>query len=82
MKKISRYEAREKIESFFKRKEFTPEEVKKMKRLAMKYNIKLAGERKKFCKKCLSQLRGKTRITKHYKTIICGNCQYKNRHKL
>jgi len=80
--KLSKKEAQEKINEFFKRKDFTAEEVRKIKRLAMKFNIKLGMRRKKFCKKCFSQLRGKARVTKFYKTIECEKCGYNNRHKL
>tara|TARA_Y100000310_G_C20301321_1_gene631928 strand:- start:12 stop:266 length:255 start_codon:yes stop_codon:yes gene_type:complete len=80
--KLSKSEAQEKINSFFKSKDFTPEQVRKIKRLAMKFNIKLKDKRKNFCKKCLHKLKGKTRINSPYKTIICDNCNHKNRFKL
>jgi len=81
-KSLSKSQAKEKANEFFKQETFTPKKLKKIKRLAMKYNIKLKNERKLFCKKCFHKLKGKTRITKHYKTITCNNCQYKNRHKI
>ena len=57
-KKLTRKEAKEKIEDFFKQeKELDPKYVKKIKRLAMAYNIKLGAYRKKFCKKCFNDLR-------------------------
>lgn len=80
--KISKSEAQKKIQKFFKRKRFKPEEVKKIKRVAMSHNMKLTEERKKFCKKCLAPLKGKLRISKTHKTIECANCGYKNKHKL
>lgn len=80
--KLSKTEAKDKINSFFKKSNFTAEEVKKIKRLAMKFNITLKEQRKKFCKSCLSKLRGKTRITKTYKTIECSSCNYKNKFKI
>lgn len=80
--KITKQEAQEIISKFFERESFTSEEVKKIKRLAMKFKIKLKENRKKFCKKCLSQLKGKTRISKYHKTITCENCCYKNKFKL
>ncbi len=80
--KLSKSEAEQKIQEFFKKEKFTKEEVRKIRRLAMKFNIKLREHRKKFCKKCLSQLKGRTRITKTHKTIECGNCKYKNKFKL
>ncbi len=79
--KLSKSQVEQKIEKFFKKAEFTKEEVKKIRRLAMKFNIKLKDKRKNFCKKCLSQLRGKTRITKTHKTIECEKCGYKNKFK-
>ena len=83
MKKIiSKLEAKKKIEDFFGRENFDSDEVKKIKRIAMKYNIKLGNHKKKFCKKCLSRLGGKTKLSKNYKTIICGSCGFRNRHSL
>lgn len=81
-KKLSKKQAQEKIQEFFQTSNFKPEELKKIKRLAMKYRIRLGTLRKKFCKKCLNSLKGKTRITKTHKTVICKNCQAKNKFKL
>jgi len=78
-KEMSRNEAREKIEEFFNQKDFKPEEVKKIKRLAMKHRIRLREERKKFCKRCLAQLRGKTRVAKVYKSVECEKCGFLNK---
>ena len=80
--KLSKTEAKEKIDKFFRKSKFTPEEVKKIKRLAMKFNIKLTEQRKSFCKKCLSKLKGKLSITKTHKTVECASCGYKNKIKL
>jgi len=77
--KLSKQEAQQKIEEFFKKAAFTKEEVRKIRRLVMKFNIKLKEHRKKFCKSCLSQLKGKTRITKTHKTIECEKCGFRNR---
>lgn len=77
--KLSRREAQEKIEKSFSRDRFSAEEMRKIKRLAMKLNIKLGNYRKLFCKKCLSQLKGKIRITKKYKVIECESCGFLNR---
>jgi len=79
---LSKKEAQEKIDELFKRKSFSQEEVKKIKRLAMHYKIKLKDYRKKFCKSCLHKLEGKIRVTKTYKTIECSNCKFKNSFKL
>ena len=80
--RLTKKQAEEKIEDFFKKYSFKSEDLKKIKRLAMKYKIKLKDKRKKFCKKCLSQLRGKIRISKTHKTIICQSCRYGNKFKL
>ena len=81
--KISRKEANEKIKSFFGRKHFNSEEIKKIKRLAMSRNIQLKEYRKRFCKKCFSDLKnGKVRITKFYKSVECSECNFKNRWKI
>lgn len=77
--KISKSEAQKKINEFFKKEIFFSNEVKKIKRLAMKYNIKLGTYRKLFCKKCLSQLKGKTKISKTHKIVECENCGFKNK---
>lgn len=79
---LSRTEAQKKIDDFFERKSFSSEEVRKIKRLAMKFNIKLGIYRRKFCKKCLSQLKGKTRTTKTHKIIECASCGAKNRQRI
>jgi len=76
---LSKTQAKEKINLFFRQRNFEAKDVKKIKRLAMKFRIRLGDYRKLFCKKCLSKLKGKTRVTKFYKTIECENCDYKNR---
>jgi len=81
-KKGSKEEAKAKIDAFFERDDFSPKDVKKVKRLAMAFNVKLGKHRKKFCGNCLSPLRGKTRVTKTKKNIICENCGFINRTKL
>src|SRR3989344_223853 len=79
---LSKSQTQQKINEFFARKSFRSEEVKKIKRLAMKYNIKLGVLRRKFCKRCFSQLKGSTRITKNHKKIICGSCGALNSFRL
>lgn len=81
-KEMSRGEAQKKIEEFFKRANFSGEEMRKIKRLAMKYRIRLALFRRKFCKKCLSKLKGKVRVGNVFRTVLCENCGYLNRHKV
>ena len=85
MKKIPKKEAEKQIEDFFLDiKNKTPEEIKKMKRLAMSYNIKLGEKKKLFCKKCFTPYSGKEeiRINKGIKSIKCGNCGYINRWRI
>lgn len=82
-KQLSRTEAKGKIEKFFQQHELKPEDVKKIKKLAMKYNIKLGIYRKRFCKKCYSDLKkGKIRISKVFKSVECPGCGEVNRWKI
>jgi len=83
MKKLSKKEAQKKIEIFFANiKNKTPKEVRKIKRLAMKHNIKLKELRKKFCKKCFSTNLKIKRIKRGMQTIECRNCKYVDRWKI
>ncbi|MEK6856053.1 MAG: hypothetical protein AABX66_02755 [Nanoarchaeota archaeon] len=81
-KKISKEDAKKKISELFNKKEFKSEEVMKIKKLAMNYKIRLGVLRKQFCKKCLSQLRGKIRVSKGNKRIECEKCGFVNRIKI
>lgn len=81
-KKLSKTEARNKIDSLFKKEDFTSEEVRKIKRLAMSFQIRLGTYRKLFCKKCLSRLRGKIRIKGENKVVVCASCGMINRQSL
>ena len=80
--KLTKKEAQEKIKEFFNQKEeLDSKYVKKMKRLAMRHNIKLGIFRRRFCKKCFSDLKhnsGKIRITKTHKIVECGRCGFRN----
>lgn len=82
---VSKSEAQKQISSFFE-KDFSIEELKKIKRLAMKYKLKLGDYRKFYCPSCLSQLKGNISISKTpkgiYKTIVCANCKTKNKFKI
>ena len=84
MKKIPKSEAKKQIQEFFSNlKDKTPRDIKKIKRLAMKYNIQLKELRKKFCKKCLMPYKNpKIRIKDKIKTITCDNCDYRCRWKI
>jgi len=83
-RKISKTEAKEKIESFFSDlKNKTPKEVMKTKKLAMKFNIKLGNRKKEFCKKCFTPYKNsKIRIQKGFKVILCENCGNRRKWKL
>jgi len=80
--KLSKTEARTKIDDFFKQETLDKEKLRKIRRLAMKFKIPLKEKRKRFCKKCKSQLNGSVRITKTHKTIICKECSFRNKFKL
>ena len=82
--KISKTEAQEKIKDFFSHiKHKSPEEVKKIKKLAMSHNIKLGDKRKLFCKKCLAPYGrdSSMNIKNGFISIDCGKCNFKNRWK-
>ena len=80
-KKISRTEAKKQIGGFFLNiKGKTPKEVKKIKKLAMSFNLPLKEKRKTFCKKCFSPYKAKKiRIRNKIKSVVCGNCGYVSR---
>jgi len=82
-KSLSKTEAENKINEFFCCiKEKTPKEVKKIKRLAMSYNIKLREKRKLFCQKCFHPFVGPSiRIKNDLITMTCENCEHKARWK-
>ena len=80
--KISKKESQQKINDFFKDiKNKSPKEIKKIKRLAMHYHIRLGQLRKTFCKKCLTPYSGneKVRIKDNIRIIVCRNCEYVSR---
>jgi len=75
MKKSSKSEAETEILELFKDlKNRTPKEIRKIKRLAMKHNIKLRELKKKFCKKCFSQDLKIKSVRKRIKTVECRKC--------
>ena len=76
MKKISKTKAMKKIEEFFKNiKNKTPKEIKKIKKLAMRDNIKLGEKKKKFCKKCFSPRLKVIGMKNKIKKIRCEDCK-------
>lgn len=84
-KKVSKKQAKEQINEFFRDiKNKKPKEIKKIKRLAMAYNLPLKEKRKLFCKKCLTPYSSseKVRIKNKTKIIKCKNCGYASRWKL
>ena len=83
-KQLSKTEAEKQIEEFFSNlNDKTPKDVKKIKRLAMSYNIKLREKRKLFCKKCFSpHSNSGITVKEGFVTITCGKCNYKNRWKI
>jgi len=83
-KSISKKDVEKQIESFFLEiKKKTSEDIKKIKRLAMSYKIKLGEKRKLFCKKCLMPYKNpKIRIKNKTKIVICENCGFTARWKI
>ncbi len=83
--KISKKEAEQKINEFFKGvKNKSPNEIKKIKRLAANKKILLKEKRKLFCKKCLNPYSGneKIRIKNNLKSVECLNCGNISRWKI
>lgn len=84
--KLSKQEAQKKIENFFSNlKDKTPEQIKKIKKLAMHYHIPLQDYKKLYCKKCYSIFNSENseiRIKKGDKTIKCKKCGYLNRYSV
>ncbi len=83
-KKESKKEVSKRIKDFFLDiKNKSPEQIKKIKRLAMKRRINLKENRKTFCKKCFNPYRTpKIRIKSGIKTVTCENCGYVSRWKV
>jgi len=84
MKEPLKTQIRKEIEEFFKDiQSKNPEDIKKIKKLTMRYNIQLGNLRKKFCKKCFSPFRkSKIKIRNDVKIITCENCGYVSRWKI
>lgn len=83
-KKSSKKEVNEELEFFFKNiKIKSPKEIKKIKKLSMKYNLPLKEKRKLFCKKCYAPyVVSNIRIKKRIKQMRCEKCGYVSRWKL
>jgi len=84
LKQLSKTEAVKEISEFFLNiNNKTPEQVKKIKILAMKHNLKLGENKKLFCKNCFSIYKNpEIRISKKTKSMKCENCKAISRWKL
>jgi len=85
MKKISKSGTEKQVSIFFDNiKNKLPEDIKKIKKLAMNQNVKLKENKKKFCKYCFSPYseQEKIRIKKGVKSITCKKCEKINRWKM
>jgi RNase P subunit RPR2 len=82
--KFSKTEVEKQINEFFENIENkSANEVKKIKKLAMSKNIPLKELKKKFCKKCFSQLgNSKVRIRNKMKVVRCEKCGQISRWKI
>lgn len=82
--KLSKSAAKDKIDEFFNNiNGKTPKEVKKIKNLAMSFNIPLKERRKTFCKKCLNPyVNPKIRIKNKIKSTKCEKCGHISRWKI
>ena len=83
-KKLSKTEALKEIEKFFGDiKNKSPKEIRKIKKLAMAYNIPLKEKRKLFCKKCFSAYKNpKIRIKNKMKSVTCEGCGEISRYRI
>jgi len=83
-KKISKKEAEKQISEFFLNiKDKTPKEIKKIKKLGMKFNLPLGEKRRSFCKKCFNPyLNPKIRIKNNVKSMTCEKCGYTSRWRI
>lgn len=83
-KSILKTEAERNIKDFFENIiSKSQNDVKKIKRLAMSYKIKLGGKKKLFCKKCLTPYKqSQTRIKSDVKSVICKKCGFTSRWKI
>jgi RNase P subunit RPR2 len=83
MKKLSKEETKKEVEEFFKNiRKKNPKEIKKIKKLAMSYNIKIKDKRRLFCKKCFSPNIKTLGIKNDFKRIQCESCKNISRYKI
>jgi RNase P subunit RPR2 len=82
---FSKKQIEDMIKDRFSKNYLSPEDIKKIKKLAMSKNIKLKEYKKRFCKKCYSMFNSENyeiRIKKPYKIIRCKTCGNISRYKL
>ena len=83
MRDLTKIEVMKIIGNYFSKDKLDTKQTKKIKKLAMSYRISLREHRKRFCKKCYSDLKiGKVRISVRYKQISCKYCGIINRWKI
>lgn len=83
MEDLTKKEAERIIDAYFSKDKLDSNETKKIKKLAMKHRIRLGKYRKRFCKKCYSDLSsGKIRVSRDYKYAICSSCGKRNSWKI
>lgn len=83
-KTLSKIEVAKEIQEFFSDiKNKNPEQVRKIKLLAMKRNLKLGENKKLFCKYCFNVYSNpEIRINKKTKSVKCERCKKISRWKL
>lgn len=81
--KLNKTQAREKINKFFESIENkNKEDIRKIKRLAMHYKIKLKNKKQLFCKYCFSTKLKTKKIRKDMITKECEDCKKLMRWKI
>jgi len=82
--KFSKKEVEKKINHFFESiSKKTPKEIKKIKKLAMHYKIRLGNYKRLFCKKCyFPHVNSSIRIKNEFINIECRECNYKSRFRI
>ena len=81
--KISKTQAKEKIEEFFLDvKSKKKEQIRKIKKLAMAHNFKLREKRKLFCQRCYSTRLRVLGIKNEIKRVLCEDCRKVYRWKI
>jgi len=83
-KKLSKTETKKQIEEVFNHiKEKTQKDVEKIKKLAMKHNIKLGIKKRLYCTKCLHPyIEPEIRIKSGFVNMKCEFCNHTARWKL